>query len=323
MIVKLNLFTILRLATCGGLLALLLVRAPVLPAETFRLFLAVILLWYLPTLGWRLIRLRPLSQRIPAEILFAILDTYLVLMTTAEVLAARCLSPFLLLGAYLFLVTLTAGVRTGAAAAVAGFFGLVNGWLLPHGVLQQSAILMSVATALLGVACGAFWRIAIPPLLQSVRGQRQELITKSKPRTEEQVEIGRKIAELERLLRTAGAERDQAQERLAEWEIQHPAPARPAPPPPLAPVIPVPGTPTPQPPPKGTPAHTPEDADNELPRLQQMEAELAALQAEKSALQAEKHALMQEVAGLTKELMAVYAPAPADGAPTPPAEKPI
>ncbi len=302
-----NPFQVLRLATFGGLLALLLVRAPHLPANTLKLFLPLIVLWFVPTLcGGRFTRLHRLHPQLSGNLLYAILDTYLLLMTTAETMSDSWQNPFLLLGAYVFLVSLLGGTRAGGGSAVAGFFASLNGWLMPAGALQGGSLLLAGGAALAGFSCGTLWRIVLPVLIQGVRPIPAVKIT---PPTNAQNEIAKRIAELEALLRTASAERDQAQERLAEWETQHPH---------VAPTMP---TPTPAAP--NTPPATPPTAgaaDN-LTNLQQMETELAGIQAEKTALLAERQALMAEISGLTKELMAAYAATPETAQQTPPAKE--
>ncbi len=294
---KRNLFTGLRFVTCGGLLALLLMRASQIPAHTFWLFLPLVLLWFVPTLGWRFTRIQLPHPQLAGDFLYTMVDTYLLLMTTAEAVSDSWHNPFLLLGGYVFLTSLLGGARVGGGSAGAGFFGLLNGWLLPADELRGATLLLGGGAALAGLACGTVWRLGVPWLRHAVAQVPTSEPTPNQP----QDVLATQIAAMEGRLRDISAERDQAQERLSEWEALHPR--LPAPP---HPAHAAPNTPT---------APTPAGEAELLIKLQQREAALASIKAEKSALLTEKQALMAEISGLTKELMAAYSASPTSDQP--------
>lgn len=124
---RLNPFTYLRIVTFGALLSLLIIRALHAPTISVLAFLLLVLFWFAATLLLGLLPTRNPRELLLIDTLYAILDTYLMLMVTAETLAGVWNNPFLLLGAYTFLASLLGGAVVGGGSALAGLCGLING----------------------------------------------------------------------------------------------------------------------------------------------------------------------------------------------------
>ena len=288
-----NPFTILRIATCVALLALLGTR--ILdngPTINLLLFLLLVVFWFLPTILLNAVQVKTPRARLLSNTLCAVLDAYVLLMATAEVAADIWTKPFLLLGAYVFLASLLGGPLAGAGSAASGFCGLLNGWLTPQGELQPLLLLSGAGAAAAGFVCGSAWRLILPAIIRTA----QQQAPPSEPTATLQAEMA-PLRDMEARLLAITAEREHAREQLRQLEAQHPEPAAPPQPEPVA---------TPPPPP-AAPA-----GEQVQPQayLQQMEEELSAIQAEKTTLTAEKTQLMTEISRLSDELMAAFLPAP-------------
>ena len=283
-------FRVFRIVAFAGLMLLFACRMIQAPGLRQFFFLALALLWFVPTLIWEKVRRKVGFSMLRHPAVFAAVDAYLVLMASAALLAGVWHRPMLLLDALVFLAAMSAGPMAGGAAALAGFFGLLNGWLLPGEDLQRATLLVGVGTALAALICGLAWRLSLPLLVKMLQPPNgQSASAASLP------PLAERIAAMEIRLREMSAERDHAQEQLSDLEKQMFRPGD-------APL----------------PEHKPEVArpvaavpvtdDPELKaRLDQVMAALADSRAERAALLAEKQKLTVEIADLVKELTAVKA----------------
>ena len=283
-----------RIGTCVGLSALLVARIMRAPSPKLFLFLVLLLLWFAITLVWGGAQ-RRMRLMLRHDAVFAAVEGFLVLVIAALSLPGSWPLYLLLLGVYVFLAGLTGGVLPGAAAAIATFFGLLNGWLLPANQLHGPLVLLAASTALMALACGICWRWGWPVLARMMRrpaGNEFPVADPAQP-------IEERIAAVEIRLRDVSAERDRAQEQLSAWEARQAAGGA--------------GSPLeekPAPEPAHSATNLPVTDDPALQsRLEQVAAALADSRAERAALLTEKQKLMSEIADLDKELTAVKASA--------------
>ena len=305
---KRNPFTFLRIFTCIALLALLggriLTNGPTI---NLLLFLLLVAFWFVPTLLLNTIHVKTVRARTLSNTLCAVLDSYVLLMATAEAAADIWSKPFLLLGAYVFLASLLGGPIAGAGSAISGFCGLLNGWLTPLGELQPACMLGGAGASAAGFVCGSAWRALFPLVLRTAQQQQQAPAPDAALQAKHEL-----LAGMEARLLEITAERDQARERLRQLETSQTIS-------------------TPLPPTEKTATTEQPSAATNLPvaaaqsvspqaYLQQLEAELAGIEAEKTTLTAEKQKLMADISRLSDELMNAFLPHPQATPPeTPPA----
>lgn len=289
-----NPFTYLRITTFGGLLLLLITRAFHAPTLSVLAFLLVTLFWFAGTLLLAILPERPARETLLNNVLFALLDSYLLMMVTSETIAGVWENPYLLLGGYIFLASMLGGATIGSGSALTGLCGLVNGWLLPVDDLQWDTFLTGSEVATGAFLCGTIWHVAIPLLYRAFYPP-----PAPPPAAEHSPQHTGMIAEMENQLQKINYERDTAQKRLQELTSPPPAPAETA-----AAATPV------TEPPTGLEAERPAVSatapDLMGERLRDVAAALEKGRAEKSALIADKQRLSAEVAELSNELMAAY-----------------
>jgi hypothetical protein len=273
-------FALLRLFAFTGLLAALLLRVAGGDRSVDVLaFLVALPLWFGATLALGFVR--PTEERTVRyrNVLYGMVDTYLVMMAAAAV-AGAWRQPFILLGTYVFLAGALGGPAVGLVCAASGFLGLVNGWLQPSGALQLRNLLAGGGTALASMLCGAAWRSGIPLMARALRPPG------SAPGSERP--SASQLAEMETRLRQISEERDRAQERVNELEARSAEAAA-----------------------KGPVADFITGVSNEPGNVSANDSELQAtvrrLEAELAAMGVEKRKLMAEISEMSKELMAAYA----------------
>jgi hypothetical protein len=161
-----------------------------------------------PTL-WLSLR-RPVSgsEGVLRNTLFTVMDVNLVMMTTAE-LAADFVSPFDLLGGYVFLVAVLCGPIVGGACALSGFIGFFNGWWLPAD-LRLRDLLAGCGTAVAAAVAGVAWCRGLPLLVRAV----------TLPVANKSESLVVKLSEMEDRMTILGAERDRAQEQAHVLEAE-------------------------------------------------------------------------------------------------------
>ncbi|MEI6210446.1 MAG: hypothetical protein WCR06_02345 [bacterium] len=292
--VKRNPFTLLRIVTCCSLLALLGGRVYTDgPSINLVLFLLLVALWFLPTLLLNAAHTKTPRERILSNTLFAVLDAYVLMMASAEAVSDIWTKPFVLLGIYVFLASLLGGAVAGAASAISGFCGLLNGWLSPLGELQPQFLLDGAGTAVSACACGSVWRLIMPTVIRTAQQLEQESESDATRQAKYEMLSGMEVRLLE-----ITTEFEQAQNRLQQFEAEQTAAAAP---PPEKPPAGMDQPPKAKPPLPGEPL-TPQAV------LQQMEAELASVQAGKAAVEREKNQLLAEISKQSDELMAAFLP---------------
>ncbi len=298
-----NFFTHLRIVTFVALLSLLIMRARHAPTVSVLAFLLLVLCWFAATLLLERLPGQPPRARLLGNTLYAALDAYLLMMVTAETIAGTWNHPFQLMGAYVFLASLLGGPVVGSGSALAGWCGLINGWLLPIQELQWSTLLTGGGAALGAGLFGTVWHVGLPLLLRACQGPAAPPHTPAAP----PLQHSDMLAEMESQWRKISAERDATQARLRELEAQPPPDATAS-------------MPVETPPPPDTHATPPPANENELQtRLNEVESALTKDRAEKDALAAEKQRLMAEISELSNELMAAYTNPLSTTEPPPPA----
>ena len=312
---KHGLFKVFRIVTFAGLVVLLAVHIGHAPVLKRLLFVALAVLWFVPTLLPAGAQSRVGRALLRHDAVLTAVDAYLVMATAAVVLFGSWNYPVQLLGAYVFLAGAVCGPQAGATAAFAAFFGLLNSWLLPVGDLRAASILSGAGAALMALVVGTAWCWSLPLLARMVQ---QSVAGVSQPAAPA-VPVAEQIAALEVRLRAVSAERDHAPEQLSEREAKlaarQTAEASPAPPvEPAAEPEPTAGA-APESPRSAIVVPATDDPALKA-RLEQVAAALADGRAERVALLAEKQKLLSEVADLAKELKAVQASA-AEAAGTP------